>query len=252
MIVLSSGTTSVPKGVIHTHRGFIENARTNLYMYQGILPRDRSLVPLSTAFIGCYNGWFPFLNAGACTIFMEHFDLDELPRRASAERATHVFLTPTLWRRILNAEDADANFRSVRLIGFAAEPMDATTLKRLRERISPNVVQIYGSTEIGAAATCITRRGNGRRAARQRRPAAGQRRPARRRARRQAGRRGSAGRNRRGADLLVRRSRPVSGATPTRPPHLSSPMASGAGGARATSAASMPTAISISKAAATI
>ena len=156
VIVLSSGTTSVAKGVVHTHRGFIENARTNLYMYQGVLPRDRSLVPLSTAFIGCYNGWFPFLNAGACTIFMEHFDLDELPRRVSAERATHVFLTPTLWRRILNAEDASAKFRSVRLIGFAAEPMDATTLKRLREQISPNIVQVYGSTEIGAAATSIT------------------------------------------------------------------------------------------------
>ena len=156
VIVLSSGTTSVAKGVVHTHRGFIENARTNLYMYQGVLPRDRSLVPLSTAFIGCYNGWFPFLNVGACTIFMEHFDLDELPRRVSAERATHVFLTPTLWRRILNAENASANFRSVRLIGFAAEPMDATTLKRLREQISPNIVQVYGSTEIGAAATSIT------------------------------------------------------------------------------------------------
>ena len=156
VVVLSSGTTSVAKGVVHTHRGFIENARTNLYMYQGLLPNDRSLVPLSTAFIGCYNGWFPFLNAGACTIFMEHFDLDELPRKVSTERATHVFLTPTLWRRILNAEDTSANFRSVRLIGFAAEPMDATTLTRLREQISPNIVQVYGSTEIGAAATCIT------------------------------------------------------------------------------------------------
>ena len=156
VIVLSSGTTSIPKGVVHTHRGLIENARTNLYMYQGIVQGDRSLVPLSTAFIGCYNGWFPFLNAGACTIFMEHFDIDELPRLVSVERATHVFLTPTLWRRILNVEGADAAFRSVRLVGFAAEPMDATTLKRLRDRISPHVVQVYGSTEIGAAATCIT------------------------------------------------------------------------------------------------
>lgn len=156
LIVLSSGTTSVAKGVVHTHRGLIENARSNLYMYQGILSGDRSLVPLSTAFIGCYNGWFPFLNAGACTIFMEHFDLTEVPRLVREERATHVFLTPTLWRRILNAEDAGANFRSVRLIGFAAEPMDAATLKRLRERISPNVVQVYGSTEAGAAATSIT------------------------------------------------------------------------------------------------
>ena len=156
VIVLSSGTTSVPKGVVHTHRGFIENARSNLYLYQGLSPRDRSLVPLSTAFIGCYNGWFPFLNAGGCTIFMEHFDLAELVRTVTAERATHVFLTPTLWRRLLNANDERADFSSVRLIGFAAEPMDAPTLKRLREKISPNVVQMYGSTETGAAASCIT------------------------------------------------------------------------------------------------
>ncbi len=156
VIVLSSGTTSIPKGVVHTHRSFIENARTNLYLYQGLLPRDRSLVPLSTAFIGCYNGWFPFLNAGACTIFMEHFDLSELVRQVSAERASHVFLTPTLWRRLLNANEPGADFSSVRLIGFAAEPMDAATLKRLRERISPNVVQMYGSTETGAAGSCIT------------------------------------------------------------------------------------------------
>jgi acyl-CoA synthetase (AMP-forming)/AMP-acid ligase II len=156
VIVLSSGTTSIPKGVVHTHRSFIENARTNLYLYQGLLPRDRSLVPLSTAFIGCYNGWFPFLNAGACTLFMEQFDLGALVRRVSAERATHVFLTPTLWRRLLNVNEPGADFSSVRLIGFAAEPMDATTLKRLRERISPNVVQMYGSTETGAAGSCIT------------------------------------------------------------------------------------------------
>jgi long-chain acyl-CoA synthetase len=156
VIVLSSGTTSLPKGVVHTHRGFIENARTNLYLYQGLLPRDRSVVPLSTAFIGCYNGWFPFLNAGACTIFMEHFDLGDLARRVTEERATHVFLTPTLWRRLLNSSQHDADFSSVRLIGFAAEPMDAPTLKRLRENISPNVVQMYGSTEIGAAGSCIT------------------------------------------------------------------------------------------------
>jgi long-chain acyl-CoA synthetase len=156
VIVLSSGTTSLPKGVVHTHRGFIENARTNLHLYQGLLPRDRSLVPLSTAFIGCYNGWFPFLNAGACTIFMEHFDLGDLLRRVVKERATHVFLTPTLWRRLLNSGEQGTDFSSVRLIGFAAEPMDAPTLKRLREKISPNVVQMYGSTEIGAAGTCIT------------------------------------------------------------------------------------------------
>ena len=81
------------------------NARSNLYLYQGLSPRDRSLVPLCTAFIGCYNGWFPFLNAGGCTIIFMGIDLGERGATATAEHATHVFLTPTLWRRLLNANE---------------------------------------------------------------------------------------------------------------------------------------------------
>ena len=155
IIALSSGTTSVPKGVVHTHRGLIEMARTDVYLYGGLRASDRSLVPLSTAFIGCYNGWLPFLNAGGCAVFMERFDLAELVRRTVEERVTHVFLTPTLWRRLLNADLTGVDFSAVRQVGFAAETMDAATLTRLRDRISPNVVQMYGSTETGAAATCI-------------------------------------------------------------------------------------------------
>ena len=155
IIALSSGTTSVPKGVVHTHRGLIEMARTDVYLYGGLRPGDRSLVPLTTAFIGCYNGWLPFLNAGACTVFMERFDLADLVRRAVDERVTHIFLTPTLWRRLLHSDLTGIDFRAVRQIGFAAESMDAATLHRLRERVSPNVVQMYGATETGAAATCI-------------------------------------------------------------------------------------------------
>ena len=155
IIALSSGTTSAPKGVVHTHRGLVELARTDVYLYGGIRPGDRSLVPLSTAFIGCTNGWLPFLNAGACAVLMERFDLADLIRRVTEERITHLFLTPTLWRRLLDSDLSRADFGAIRQIGFAAEPMDAATLARLRATISPNVVQMYGSTETGAAATCI-------------------------------------------------------------------------------------------------
>jgi fatty-acyl-CoA synthase len=155
IIVLSSGTTAVAKGVVHSHRTLIENARCNLYLYGGIKPSDRSVVPLSTAFIGCYNGWLPFLNVGGCTIFMERFELAQLAPLVEREKATHVFLTPTLWRRFLASNVAGVDFSSVRQIGFAAEPMDAATLRQLRDQISPNVVQMYGSTEAGAAATCM-------------------------------------------------------------------------------------------------
>lgn len=155
VIVLSSGTTSVPKGIVHTHRSLLELARSDVYLYGGLRPTDRTLVPLSPAFIGCYNGWYPFLNAGACIVFMERFELETLISRMTSERITHVFLTPTLWRRLLNADLSSADFSAVRQVGFGAEIMDAETLSRLRERVSANVVQVYGSTETGAGGTCI-------------------------------------------------------------------------------------------------
>lgn len=155
VISISSGTTSIPKGVVHTQRSLIELARTDQYLYGGIRPGDRSLVPLSTAFIGCLNGWLPFLNAAATSVFVEQFDLRRLAHSIEAEKISHIFLTPTLWKRFLKTDLEGVDFGSVRMIGFAAEVMDAATLMELRQRISSNVVQMYGATETGAAATCI-------------------------------------------------------------------------------------------------
>ncbi|MBI4921507.1 MAG: acyl--CoA ligase [Devosia nanyangense] len=155
IIVLSSGTTSVPKGVVHTHRSLLELARTDVYLYGGLRPSDRTLVPLSPAFIGGYNGWYPFLNAGGCVVFMERFGIEALAEKLTRERITHLFLTPTLWRRLLKVDLPGADFSALRQIGSGAEIMDAETLTGLRERLCPNVVQVYGSTETGAGGTCI-------------------------------------------------------------------------------------------------
>ena len=155
-LVLSSGTTSIPKGVIHSHRGMVELARSGLYMYGGVRPSDRALVMLSTAFIGCYNSWLPFLNAGGCCVCQEKFDIENCVRLVARHRVTHIVLTPTIWRKILNGSFEPSAFQSLRAVGVGAEVLDGPTLERLRSNINPNVFQVYGSTEAGVAATCIT------------------------------------------------------------------------------------------------
>lgn len=50
VIVLSSGTTALPKGVVHTHRNLVESARTAFGLYAGLRPGQRVVVPYSTAF----------------------------------------------------------------------------------------------------------------------------------------------------------------------------------------------------------
>lgn len=147
-IILSSGTTSLPKGVVHSHRGVVDGARTALGIYAGLRPGQRVIVPYSTAFTGCYATWVPFLNAGACCVFLEKFDLPEYLAAIRRERITHVSLTPTMWRKLLTLDSNADTYASVVQAQFAAEPMDSTTLRRIRDTVSPYIVQAYGSTEM--------------------------------------------------------------------------------------------------------
>ncbi|MGK2941755.1 MAG: class I adenylate-forming enzyme family protein [Immundisolibacter sp.] len=149
IIALSSGTTGLPKGVIHTNRTLMESARGGAYLWR-MSPQDAMCNMLSTAFIGWYNVTLPVINAGAKVAFMTHWDPSEFLRTVQDERCTHAFLAPTMWRMLLRQGLGDYDLSSITSAGFAGEPMDTATLREIRERISPNILNIYGSTESGS------------------------------------------------------------------------------------------------------
>ncbi|NEW36040.1 acyl--CoA ligase [Nocardia cyriacigeorgica] len=146
-IILSSGTTSLPKGVMHTHRALIDAARAGLSLYGALRPGHRVIIPYSTAFTAAYATFLPFLNAGACSVFLEKFDLLRYQQTVERQRITHMSLTPTMWRKLLTLPATPDTYRNVRVAQFAAEPMDSTTLQLIRDTVTPNIVQAYGSTE---------------------------------------------------------------------------------------------------------
>lgn len=156
VIILSSGTTSVPKGVVHTHRNLVEAARSAVAMYGHTGPGARAIVPLSTAFTGCYVTWLPMLHSGSCTVFVEKFELTKCAETVRHEKITHMALTPTMWRKLLTLNPDPATYDSMEVAVFAAEPMDSTTLERIRQIVTPHVVQAYGSTETLGLATVIS------------------------------------------------------------------------------------------------
>jgi long-chain acyl-CoA synthetase len=148
-IVLSSGTTGTPKGIVHTHRTLLESARGGSYVW-GAIPHDAIVNTMTTAFIGWYNISLPFLNVGAKTVFLRRFTPRTFLEAVQAERATVGFLVPTMWRLLLQEPLGEYDLSSIRLVGFAGEPMDPTTLARIREQISPHVINVYGTTETGS------------------------------------------------------------------------------------------------------
>jgi len=156
-IVLSSGTTGIPKGIIHTNRTFIEGARGAVYNYNGIKPTDAFLNVFTTSFIAWFNSSLPFFNVGAKVVFRTKWDPKVYLEAVQSERVTAPFLVPTMWRMLFEqgADRGGYDLSSVKAALFSGEIMDPHTLKRIRENICSRVINVYGTTELGASAGAV-------------------------------------------------------------------------------------------------
>ncbi|MGY6537009.1 MAG: class I adenylate-forming enzyme family protein [Pararhodobacter sp.] len=152
-IVLSSGTTGVPKGIMHSHATLCASAGAGM-RYLGDTPDTAGINGFSTAFIGWFNCTLPFLRAGGKVVFLPKWDPDNYLAAIAGERITTFILVPTMWRMLLAAGPEKHNLSSLRRVGFAGEPMDPATMRRIREIICPAVMNTYGTTETGTWAGC--------------------------------------------------------------------------------------------------
>ncbi len=157
VIALSSGTTGIPKGIVHTNRTFTEGARGAIYNYNGIKPTDAFLNIFTTSFIAWYNSSLPFFNVGAKVVFRNKWDPKVYMEAVQEEKITTPFLVPTMWRMLFEqgADRGDYDLSSVKVALFSGEIMDLQTLKRIRENICPHIINIYGTTELAGGAGAI-------------------------------------------------------------------------------------------------
>ena len=156
LIMYTGGTTGRQKGVVHTQRGLAVNLLAHL-VEMALADDERLLItaplPHSAGFLtqaGLLKGAHHLLEAG--------FDADTVLDRIDRDRATFLFMVPTMIYRVLDAaERREVDLSSLRTILYGAAPITRERLEQGLRRLGPVFMQLYGQTEAPNFLTRLTR-----------------------------------------------------------------------------------------------
>lgn len=156
MIILSSGTTAEPKGVVHSQRTLYASAMAGKKVFGKIAPGDSTIIAMAPSFAAWNHVLFPFLAQQAKIVFIRSFDADLYINTIEKEKITHAALVPTAWRRVLSKIDEKNIPASLRNIFFSGEPATADFINKIKTVLpNVNVRTAYLSSEGGDASACV-------------------------------------------------------------------------------------------------
>ena len=143
----SSGTTGHPKGSRRTHRNRVASFYNILTDIVTPLPGDTwcHAGPITHA-----SGLFviPYFVRGARQYILPTFDVEHLVESLTEQQITGTVLVPTMITRLLMQDSIDSSqTSSLRCLLYAGSPMPSEQIRECFERITPNLVQMYGLVE---------------------------------------------------------------------------------------------------------
>jgi acyl-CoA synthetase (AMP-forming)/AMP-acid ligase II len=146
-IIYSSGTTGVPKGIVHTHasRAMFTFALRLMFRI------DQTAITLVTTPLYTNGTWMtllPTIASGGTTVLMEAFGARALLDIVQRERCTHAFMVPTQLTMVLDEPTFDAHDLScLRIVISAAAPLRIDTKREILRRMTRGLMELYGMTE---------------------------------------------------------------------------------------------------------
>ncbi|MBB6093466.1 acetoacetyl-CoA synthetase [Povalibacter uvarum] len=157
-IVYSSGTTGMPKPIVHTHGGTVLETLKACALHTDVDSRDRMFWYTSTSWI-MWNFVANTLLCGATVLLFDgnpsHPDLATLWRFAARERATFIGVSPAFIGMCMKADLRPAqqfDLRALRSVGATGSPLSAEGYRWVYEHVKADVMLavISGGTDPGA------------------------------------------------------------------------------------------------------
>jgi len=149
-IIYSSGTTGLPKGIVHLH-GMRQRQASRKGFFS---PQARTLLSTPTYSNTTIMPMLGTVASGGTCILMRKFDAGRWLALATAHRATHTMLVPVQYQRLLAHPDfAASDLSALELSQSTGAPMDVSMKQEILCRWPGRFLEVYGLTEGGV--TCL-------------------------------------------------------------------------------------------------
>lgn len=146
-IIYSSGTTGLPKGILHTHRG----RRDWAYDLAIALRYHGGARTLLT--IGLYSNisWVAMLStllAGGTLVIHRRFDAELFLRTTEEEKISHTAMVPIQYQRVIHQmSEQSYDVSSMQAMMSCGSPLHVNVKNAIFEKFPCGIIELYGLTE---------------------------------------------------------------------------------------------------------
>ena len=148
LLYFTSGTTSKPKLVLHTHQSYPVGHLSTMF-WMGLWPGDIHLNISSPGWAKhAWSNFFGPWNAGACVFVYNYarFSALELLKVLVDHRVTTLCAPPTVWRMLIQDDLASSPVQLRELFG-AGEPLNPEVIEQVRKAWGLTIRDGFGQTE---------------------------------------------------------------------------------------------------------
>ncbi len=156
-ILYTSGTTSHPKGAMHTHRGFMAEYNSCI-QHLCLTSQDRALAALPLYHSAQMHVFtIPSLMIGSTSYVLQAPVADVVFKAISTEKLNSVFAPPTVWIGLLRDSGFDEHdLSSLTNIYYGASIMPEPIAAELQQRLpGSRLFNCYGQSEMAPLATVL-------------------------------------------------------------------------------------------------
>jgi acyl-CoA synthetase (AMP-forming)/AMP-acid ligase II len=157
ILMYTSGTTSLPKGVMLSHGDFTAYVTANVELADGT-PRGAALLSAPLYHIAGATNMMTTLWTGRRLVILPQFEATAWLDLAEREAVTHAFVVPTMLKQLLDLPDLPRrDLSSLEVLSYGGAPMPFPVIRRAIETLPPTVgfVNAFGQTETTSTLTVL-------------------------------------------------------------------------------------------------